>query len=145
MNDLRTTARQLPMTDQNVSIPQAMEIAVKHHLANRLADAEAIYRKILQASPDHPYALHNLAAIACQYKRFDAAMPLVRRAIELHPVDAGFYNTQAVALFACGREVESFESCKKGLLLDANLADTHANLGICYADQGDLGASIARI
>jgi len=131
------------MTDQNVSIPQAMEIAVKHHLANRLAEAEAIYRKILQVAPDHPYALHNLAAIACQYKRFDAALPLVRRAIELHPVDAGFYNTQAVALFACGREVESFESCKKGLQIDANLADTYANLGICYADQGDLGASIA--
>jgi tetratricopeptide (TPR) repeat protein len=131
------------MPEQQFTIPQAMQIAVKHHLANRLAEAEEIYRRILQMAPDHPYALHNLAAIACTYKQFAAALPLVKRAIELHPDDAGFYNTQAVALFACGREVESFECCKKGLSLDPNLADTHANLGICYADQGDLGASVA--
>lgn len=131
------------MIEQNLSIPQAMETAVKHHLANRLTDAETIYRKILEVAPDHPYALHNLAAVACAFKRYEAALPLVKRAIALHPIDAGFYNTQAVALFACGREMESFESCKKGLQLDPNLADTYANLGICYADQGDLGASIA--
>jgi len=131
------------MTDQNVTIAQAMEIAVKHHMANRLADAEVLYRKILQASPNHAYALHNLGAIACQSKQYAAAMPLVKRAIELNPNDAGFYNTLCVALFACGREMESYDACKKALQLDPNLADTHANLGICYADQGDLGASIA--
>jgi tetratricopeptide (TPR) repeat protein len=131
------------MADQNFNVPQAMEIAVKHHLANRLAAAEGIYRKILQVAPDHPYALHNLGAIACHYKRYAMAVPLVKRAIEVHPTDAGFYNTLAVAFFALGREAESHELCKTGLHLDPNLADTHANLGICYADQGNLGASIA--
>jgi tetratricopeptide (TPR) repeat protein len=87
--------------------------------------------------------MHNLAAIACQCKQYAVALPLVNRAIELNPNDAGFYNTLSVALFACAREMESFEACKKALPLDPNLADTHANLGICYADQGDLGASVA--
>jgi hypothetical protein len=32
---------------------QAMEIAMPHHQAGQLAEAEAIYRQILSSQPDH--------------------------------------------------------------------------------------------
>ena len=46
------------------SIPQAIQVALEHHQAGRLPQAEAIYRQILQTAPNHPDALHYLGAIA---------------------------------------------------------------------------------
>ena len=46
-----------------MTIPQTFQIAVQHHQAGRLADAEALYRQILAAQPGHADALHFLGAL----------------------------------------------------------------------------------
>ena len=43
-----------------MTIEQALEIAVQHHQAGRLAEASDIYAAILAAKPDQPAALHLL-------------------------------------------------------------------------------------
>ncbi|RMD71231.1 MAG: tetratricopeptide repeat protein, partial [Gammaproteobacteria bacterium] len=40
-----------------------IQIALQHHRAGRLAQAEAIYRQILQQNPRHPQALHPLGTL----------------------------------------------------------------------------------
>ena len=45
-----------------VTIDQAFQLALQHHQAGRLAEAEAIYRQILAVEPRHADVLHNLAA-----------------------------------------------------------------------------------
>ena len=51
---------------QTLTVQEAIDLAVQHHNAGRLSDAEIIYQRILQADPNHPIALHLLGVIAHQ-------------------------------------------------------------------------------
>ncbi|MCH9020156.1 MAG: tetratricopeptide repeat protein [Proteobacteria bacterium] len=42
----------------------AVEEGLVHHRSGRLADAEAVYNRVLAANPEHPGALHLLGLIA---------------------------------------------------------------------------------
>ncbi len=48
------------------TIPEALAVAIEHHRAGRLREAETIYRQILAADPNHLDAWHLLGLIACQ-------------------------------------------------------------------------------
>ncbi len=53
--------------------------AITHHTAGRLAEAEALYRRILEIDPNNAGACNNLGLILAPIQ----AEPLFRRAIEL--------------------------------------------------------------
>ena len=69
----------------NTSISKAIETALEHHQAGHLRQAEAIYRQILQAEPNHPDALHLLGVIAHQAGRNEIAVELINKAIRVNP------------------------------------------------------------
>ena len=48
------------------TIQRAMQVAIEHHQAGRLAEAEGIYRQVLARFPDHTDALHLLGVLAGQ-------------------------------------------------------------------------------
>ena len=62
-----------------VTIPQALQIAVLRHQAGRLEEAEALYRQILAAQPEHAAALQLLGLIAHQAGRHEVAVELIRK------------------------------------------------------------------
>ena len=64
---------------------QTFELALQHHQAGRLADAETLYRQILAVQPNHAEALHYLGVLADQLGRHDLAEELIRRATVLDP------------------------------------------------------------
>ena len=74
------------------TIPEALNLALQHHRAGRLPEAEALYRQILQAQPDHPDALHLLGMIAYQVGKHEVAVAYVKQAIALNPAVAEFHN-----------------------------------------------------
>ena len=51
---------------QTLAIQESIDLAVQHHIAGRLPEAEGIYQQILQADPNQPIALHLLGVIAHQ-------------------------------------------------------------------------------
>ena len=51
---------------QTLTIEQALDLAVQHHNAGRLPEAEYVYQQILHADPNQPVALHLLGVIAHQ-------------------------------------------------------------------------------
>ena len=59
-------AGELSLSQQTVTVQQALELAVQHYNAGDLPKAEDIYNQILQANPDQPVALHLLGVIAHQ-------------------------------------------------------------------------------
>jgi predicted O-linked N-acetylglucosamine transferase (SPINDLY family) len=81
---------------------QAFEVAIREHHAGRREQAEAIYRKIMDASPHHPDALHMLGALVHERGRPGEAIELIRRAIDLRPQHAGYRHTLGVVLAAAG-------------------------------------------
>src|ERR1700693_4861363 len=74
-----------------------------HHPAGRLAQAEQVYREMLQHDPRHADALHLLGLIAYQTGHHSIAVALIGRAIESNPDVAAFYSHLGLALQSIGR------------------------------------------
>ena len=124
----------------NKALPaaQAFQIALEHHKAGRLLQAESIYRKILQKEPNHPDTLHALGMIAFQVGRSEEAVDLIGRAIQAYPSDPHYHSNLAIALQHQGKLEEAVASYQKALGLKPDFAEVYGNLGKAYRDQGKL-------
>lgn len=71
----------------------ALDIAVEHHRAGRLAEAGRIYRLVLDRHPDHPDAHHLLGLVVSAEGRADEAAARIARSLALRPdVADPWYN-----------------------------------------------------
>ena len=100
-------------------IEQVLQRAVEDHKAGKLQDAEALYRVILQTQPQHPDANHNLGVIAVSLNKTEAALPLLKIALEANPNQGQFWLSYVDALikekqFDNARDVLS-QGKKRGL------------------------------
>ena len=87
---------------QQVPISEAMRLATEHHQTGRLAEAEAIYRAVLESDPGHAGATYNLALIALQRGRPGEAVPVMRQAVQREPRNASHWMNYAAALAGSG-------------------------------------------
>jgi protein O-GlcNAc transferase len=125
------------------SIDQAMQLAIQHHQAGRLPQAEQIYREVLTRQPNHDMALHLLGAITAQAGQLDTAIELLRRAIEAKPASAMYHNNLGYMLRNRGSFDEAIAACRQAILLQPNYAEAYNNLGNALRDKGDLDEAIA--
>lgn len=79
-----------------------LQHAIAHHQAGRLADAEALYRTILQQAPHHPDAHHNLGQLARQVGQPRAALPHLQAAVNANPSVGQYWLSLIAALIDCG-------------------------------------------
>lgn len=73
------------------TVQEALVAALDHQEAGRFAKADALYRRILAASPGHPHALHLWGILAALTGQPDEAMGRIRRAIAVAPDIADFH------------------------------------------------------
>ncbi len=73
------------------------------HQKGRLAQAKAIYEKLLKTQPKHFDALHLLGVIATQTKNHLLAVQLIDKAIAVNPNIATAYCNRGDALQALKR------------------------------------------
>ncbi|HEY2342365.1 MAG TPA: tetratricopeptide repeat protein [Chthoniobacteraceae bacterium] len=99
------------------------------HRAGRLAEAEAIYRKILAAEPDQPQALHLLGILASQTGRNDTAIELLGRVVAARPDYAQARCDLGNAYQGAGKFTEAVASYREALRLAPDFADANNNLG----------------
>ena len=125
-----------------VSIAQAFERGLAHHRAGRLAQAESVYRQILEAAPGHPDALHLLGVIAHQAGRDDAALELVDGALQVNPAHPGYRQQRGRVLGALGRLKEAEASFRAALASSPDYVEAQAGLGNVLKLQGRLAESI---
>ena len=72
-----------------------LRLALGHHRARRLAEADRLYREIIRADPKHADALHGLGIVAAQAGRFDASVKLIADAMTLAPSRGEYYASLA--------------------------------------------------
>jgi predicted O-linked N-acetylglucosamine transferase (SPINDLY family) len=125
------------------TISGALAMAIRHRQAGRLAAAEQICRRILQAEPDHADALHLLGLLAHQLGRYAAAVDYLGRAAELRPQAAACQVNLAAAYGALGKLDEVVACCRRALAIDPNYAEAHNNLGNALRAQGKPEESMA--
>jgi len=125
-----------------LQIPSALQSALAHHQAGRLPEAEAIYRQILKAQPNHPDALHLLGMIAYQTGKNDIAVELISKAISAESSNPIYYSNLGNALQAQGKLDAAATSYRKALALKSDYADAHYNLGTVLTAQSRLDDAV---
>jgi protein O-GlcNAc transferase len=126
-----------------VTLDQALRLALEHHQAGRLAEAEAIYRQILAAAPNHADALHLLGLIAHQTGRNDIAGESIRKAIEQNPNCPPYHSNLGEVYRAAGQFDQAVGAFRAAVRLRPDYAEAHSNLGNVLTEQGELDQAIA--
>ncbi|AWK86715.1 tetratricopeptide repeat protein [Azospirillum thermophilum] len=129
------------------SIGEALLIALDHHQSGRVADAETLYRRILEVEPGQADALHLLGVLRGQEGDGDAARGLIRRAITLDPGHRDYPVNLANTLLAFGHGAEAADSFAHALALDPANGEVAAKLAALRTRQGgnEARALIARV
>jgi len=126
-----------------VTIEQALQIALRHHHAGELAEAETIYRQIIQRDSNHAVALHLLGVVNHQTGRSAAGIALIRRAIALRPDWPEALGNLGVALTAAGQAEEAIISHRRELSLAPASVAAMCNLGNALRAAGQIEEAIA--
>jgi predicted O-linked N-acetylglucosamine transferase (SPINDLY family) len=119
-----------------MTIEQALQTALGHHHAGRLAEAERLYREVLARAPDHTDALHLLGVLACQAGQWDAAIDLIGQAVARQPMVAAYHSNLGETYRKAGRLDEAAAAFRRALELAPNLAAAQNSLGIVLKDLG---------
>ncbi len=121
---------------------ELFNVAVRHHQAGRLNEAERLYRQILQVHPRHPDTLHFLGVLAHQVGRHDSAVDLISQAIAQGGRVPVFQNNLGNALQALGKFEEAATSYRWALSHKPDYAAAHYNLGVSLQAQGKLEEAV---
>jgi tetratricopeptide (TPR) repeat protein len=127
---------------ETASASQSIQIALAHHQAGRLQQAEAIYRQILQAQPDHPDALHFLGMIAHAAGKLEIAIELVGGSLNIQPDNFAALGNLGTLLQRLGRLDEALERYLKAVSLAPDFAEGHYNLGVLLKEQNKLEEAV---
>jgi Tfp pilus assembly protein PilF len=105
----------------------ALAAATRLHQFGQLAEAEALYRRVLERDPKHPGALHLLGVLAHQQGHDDRAAGLIALAMELRPLQATYHSNYGVALRGLGRLDEAADALRLPLRLWPEYPDAHSH------------------
>ncbi len=121
---------------QQVSLEEAMAIAVLFQKHGKLADAEDVYRRVLEIWPDHVDALHFSGVLAHQQGRSEDGLALIDRSLALNAEQADCYNNRGIILKALRRLDEAAEAYRRAIALNPRQANAHSNLGVLLRAEG---------
>lgn len=121
---------------------EAMALAIQWHRSGRLAEAEGIYRQVLERVPHQPDALHYLGLLSHQLGRGPEAVELIRRAVAAAPDYADAHNNLGNVLKEQGRLEEAAAAFRRVNELAPNYVAAQNNLGVILKAQGKLQEAI---
>ena len=132
------------MAPQDLTPDQAVRTALAWQGQGRLAEAQALYERVLAVAPRHPEAWHFLGLLRHQLGAREEALECLRQALEADPGYAAAYSNLANLRLERGEEEAAEQAYRRALELDPELLDASLNLGLLYRHQGRLGEAEQR-
>jgi predicted TPR repeat methyltransferase len=129
--------------EQELTLSEAIALAVRLQQTGQIAQAEELYRRILQIAPEQPDVLHFLGILRYQQGQGEEAVRLIRRAVEQVPEHADAHNNLGNVLKQLGRSEEAQAAYQRVIELQPEHADAHNNLGILLRKQNRLEEAVA--
>lgn len=113
--------------------------AIRHHQAGRLADAERLYRQILEVAPTNVAALNNLGLLAPPAE----ATTLFRQALILKPDYADAHINLGAILRSQNRLDDATAHYQQALSYEPNRPEVLFSLATLFHGQGKLDEAVA--
>lgn len=125
-----------PSAHAELDAPRARQLAFRLLALGRLGEAEALYRLVLRAEPEHPAALCGLGLVLeWSGKTQEAASVISKAYAAAEGSDAAFF---LLANMLC--QLGGFEAAvgryREALAIDPHRAETHHNLGVALQALG---------
>ncbi|MEN9316689.1 MAG: hypothetical protein RIS35_3082, partial [Pseudomonadota bacterium] len=117
-------------------IARRIEEGLRLHRDGRLAQAQAVYRSVLEIDPEQPDALHLSGVADSQSGDPAQAIRKIEQAIRLRPDVASFHTNLGNAYRASGHVQEALASYARAIALDAGQTDALANRARVLSDLG---------
>jgi protein O-GlcNAc transferase len=95
---LSESPTETPPAEPAAPLEELLQQAIAHHRADRLLEAERLYRLLLAEHPDHPDAHHHLGVVTLALSGAAAALPHFQAALQAEPTRSQFWLSCVDAL-----------------------------------------------
>jgi len=126
-----------------LDIAETISAALERHQAGARDEAEALYRRALEADPREPTALYLYGLFNFEAGRVEAADRLLSKVVEVRPGHAEGHVALANLAYWRGRHEQAVEGYKRALAIQPDHAAALINLAQSLRDRGDFDCAIA--
>jgi predicted TPR repeat methyltransferase len=121
---------------RELTLEEAVSIAILLQKNDQLAEAEEVYRRIFDTAPNHPEALHYAGVLAHQQGRSEDAVALIEKSLALVPDRADCYSNLGIIFQAQGKLDDAIVAYRRAISLNPDHANAYSNLGVLLRATG---------
>src|SRR5262245_50639480 len=103
---------------RELTLDEAVSFAILLQKNEQFVEAHEVYRRVLEAAPDHPRALHYAGVLAHQQGRNEEALALIEQSLGLVPDQADWYSNRGIVLQSDDRLEPAIDSYQRAIALD---------------------------
>jgi protein O-GlcNAc transferase len=111
-----------------LTIEQALELAEQSRRGGRLAEAESVYRQLLQQQPNLPGAHNDLGLVLREMRKWDESAAAHRMALALNPEFPEAWTNLGAVERTLGRIEQAVDCHRRALQINPNHSGIHSNL-----------------
>ncbi|HKV99320.1 MAG TPA: tetratricopeptide repeat protein [Vicinamibacterales bacterium] len=126
-----------PDEPRELTIDEAVAVAIALQQNGELDAAHEVYRRVLEAAPTHPDALHFAGVLAHQQGRHDDAIALIERSLAVAPDRADCYSNLGIIFQSTARFDRAIDAYRRAIAIEPGHANAHNNLGAVLRAAGD--------
>ena len=123
--------------EEEVTLDQAMELALRNHRAGDFEQATNIYEQILAFDPENAEANHLFGVMALQNGNLSAALDLISKAVAAAPDFAEAHNNLGLVHQQLKQPESAADRFRKAIQCNPAFVDAFVNLGSALDDLDD--------
>ena len=127
------------------TIAEALALALEHHLAGRLAEAQQFYHRILDVEPEQPDALHFLGVLAGQVGEQALGLQLIARAIAQRPEAADMHANSGNIRRSSGQAEAAVRDYRRAVALRPDFAEAWTDMANALRSLGRSAGAITAL
>src|SRR4051812_25561391 len=121
---------------RELTLEEAVSFAILLQKNEQFAEAHELYRRVLEAAPNHSRALHYSGVLAHQQGRNGEALALIERSLALVPDEADWHSNLGIVLQADTRLDLAIDAYRRAIAIDPGHANAQSNLGVLLLATG---------
>lgn len=134
MNDSRENPETIEEPAQQLTLDEALRLAIRLHQANQFEDAEELYGKLLAIDPENPNVLHFFGLLKHQRGRSKQGIEFINRALERVPDYLDAQNNLGNLYLETGQPELAEKLFRQVIAAKPDFAAAYGNLGVALKE-----------